>query len=211
MLQIHEIYKSIQGESTYAGLPCIFVRLTGCNLRCKWCDTPQAFFGGKRMSVAQVLTHTAEMNCKLIEITGGEPLLQDEVYPLMQKLLERGDRVLLETSGSISLEHVPSDVIKIMDLKCPASGESEKNLFKNLKLLSPADEIKFVIADRADYDWCKEQIERFSIPQNQILFSSVCDRLELKDLAKWILGDGLNVRLQAQLHKFIWDKNAVGC
>jgi len=211
MLQIHEIYKSIQGESTYAGLPCIFVRLTGCNLRCKWCDTPQAFFGGKAMSIAQVLAETAAMNGRLIEITGGEPLLQDEVYPLMTAFLERGDRVLLETSGSISLEQVPSDVIKIMDLKCPASGESEKNLFENLKLLGIADEIKFVIADRADYDWCKEQIQRFSIPQNQILFSSVCDRLELKDLAKWILEDGLNVRLQAQLHKFIWDKNAVGC
>ncbi len=211
MLQIHEIYKSIQGESTYAGLPCIFVRLTGCHLRCQWCDTPQAFFGGKEMTVQHILDRTAEMNCKLIEITGGEPLLQAEVFPLMEALLERGDRVLLETSGSISLEPVPSKVIKIMDLKCPASGEVEKNRFENLKLLSPEDEIKFVIADRADYDWCLKQIECFSIPQNQILFSSVCDRLELKDLAEWILADGLNVRLQAQLHKFIWDKNAVGC
>jgi len=211
MLQVHEIYKSIQGESTYAGLPCIFVRLTGCNLRCKWCDTPQAFFGGKSMTIPQILDHTAKMDCRLVEITGGEPLLQENVYPLMDALIKRGDKVLLETSGSISLEHVPDEVIKIMDLKCPASGEAEKNHFENLKLLGSEDEIKFVIEDRRDYDWCREQIDRLSIPENQILFSTVCDRLELKELAKWMLEDGLNVRLQAQLHKFIWDKNAVGC
>ena len=211
MLKVNEIFKSIQGESSYSGLPCIFIRLTGCNLRCVYCDTEYAFYEGKELSVKQIMDAISPYGIKLAEITGGEPLLQDDVYPLMDALLEKGYKVLLETGGSLSLEKVPGPVIKIMDLKCPGSGEASKNNFKNLKLLTRNDEVKFVILDRKDYLWSKETLHRHNISQKaSVIFSPVYDKLSLKDLAEWVLEDELPVRLQTQLHKIIWGKDAIG-
>ena len=211
MLKINEIFKSIQGESSHAGLPCIFVRLTGCNLRCTYCDTEYAFYEGKEMSVADVVKAVEGCGILLVEITGGEPLLQKEVYPLMQALLEKKYTVMLETGGSLSLDAVPEAVIKIMDLKCPSSGEEPRNHYANLGQLTFQDEVKFVIQTREDYDWCKKVLTEYSIPEKtQVLFSPVYEKLDLKDLAKWILEDNLRVRLQTQLHKVIWSKDAIG-
>ena len=211
MLKVNEIFKSIQGESSYSGLPCIFIRLTGCNLRCVYCDTEYAFYEGKELSVKQIMDAISPYGIKLAEITGGEPLLQDDVYPLMDALIEKGYKVLLETGGSLSIERVPGPVIKIMDLKCPGSGEASKNNFKNLKLLTRNDEVKFVILDRKDYLWSKETLHRHNIPQKaSVIFSPVYDKLSLKDLAEWVLEDELPVRLQTQLHKIIWGKDAIG-
>ncbi|MCH8209044.1 MAG: radical SAM protein [Nitrospinae bacterium] len=211
MLKVNEIFKSIQGESSYSGLPCIFIRLTGCNLRCVYCDTEYAFYEGKELSVKQIMDAISPYGIKLAEITGGEPLLQDDVYPLMDALIEKGYKVLLETGGSLSIERVPGPVIKIMDLKCPGSGEASKNNFKNLKLLTRNDEVKFVILDREDYLWSKETLHRHNIPQKaSVIFSPVYDKLSLKDLAEWVLEDELPVRLQTQLHKIIWGKDAIG-
>ena len=159
MIKINEIYLSVQGESTYTGLPCIFIRLTGCNLRCSWCDTAYAFHEGKNMSIDEILQKVENFGIHLVEITGGEPLMQDNVYTLMRRLIKKGYKVMLETGGSISLERVPKDVIKIMDLKCPGSGEQEKNNLDNLKLLAPHDEVKFVILDKKDYEWSRDIIK----------------------------------------------------
>ena len=211
MIKINEIYLSVQGESTYTGLPCIFIRLTGCNLRCSWCDTAYAFHEGKNMSIDEILQKVANFGIHLVEITGGEPLMQDNVYILMRRLIESGYKVMLETGGSISLERVPKEVIKIMDLKCPGSGEQEKNNLDNLKLLVPHDEVKFVILDKKDYEWSRDIIKRYKINETaRILMSPVFDKLELKEIVKWILKDRLPVRLQTQLHKIIWDKNTIG-
>ena len=211
MIKINEIYLSVQGESTRTGLPCIFIRLTGCNLRCSWCDTAYAFHEGKNMSIDEILQKVANFKIPLVEITGGEPLMQDNVYTLMRRLIEKGYKVMLETGGSISLERVPKDVIKIMDLKCPGSGEQEKNNLDNLKLLLPHDEVKFVILDKKDYEWSRDIIKRYKINETaRILMSPVFDKLELKEIVKWILEDRLPVRLQTQLHKIIWDKNTIG-
>ena len=211
MIKINEIYLSVQGESTHTGLPCIFVRLTGCNLRCSWCDTAYAFHEGTNMSIDEILQKVESFGIHLIEITGGEPLMQDNVYTLMRRLIEKGYKVMLETGGSISLERVPKDVIKIMDLKCPGSGEQEKNNLDNLKLLVPHDEVKFVILDKKDYEWSRDIIKKFKINETaHILLSPVFDKLELKEMVKWILEDRLPVRLQTQLHKIIWDKNKIG-
>ena len=211
MLKINEIFKSIQGESSHAGLPCIFVRLTGCNLRCTYCDTEYAFYEGKEMSVADVVKAVEGCGVSLVEITGGEPLLQKEVYSLMQALLEKKYTVMLETGGSLSLDAVPEAVIKIMDVKCPSSGEEPRNHYANLGQLTFQDEVKFVIQTREDYDWCKKILIEYSIPEKtQVLFSPVYEKLDLKDLAKWILEDNLPVRLQTQLHKVIWSKDAIG-
>ena len=211
MIKINEIYLSVQGESTHTGLPCVFIRLTGCNLRCSWCDTVYAFHEGKNMSIDEILQKVANFGIHLVEITGGEPLMQDNVYTLMRRLIESGYKVMLETGGSISLERVPKDVIKIMDLKCPGSGEQEKNNLDNLKLLVPHDEVKFVILDRKDYEWSRDIIKRYKINETaHILISPVFDKLELKEIVKWILKDRLPVRLQTQLHKIIWDKNTIG-
>ena len=211
MIKINEIYLSVQGESTHTGLPCIFIRLTGCNLRCSWCDTAYAFHEGKNMSIDEILQKVENFGIHLVEITGGEPLMQDNVYTLMRKLIEKRHKVMLETGGSISLERVPKDVIKIMDLKCPGSGEQEKNNLENLKLLAPHDEVKFVILDRKDYEWSRDIIKKFKINETaHILLSPVFDKLELKEMVKWILEDRLPVRLQTQLHKIIWDKNTIG-
>ena len=211
MIKINEIYLSVQGESTHTGLPCIFIRLTGCNLRCSWCDTAYAFHEGKNMSIDEILQKVENFGIHLVEITGGEPLMQDNVYTLMKRLIEKGYKVMLETGGSISLERVPKDVIKIMDLKCPGSGEQEKNNLDNLKLLAPHDEVKFVILDRKDYEWSRDIIKKYKINETaHILISPVFDKLELKEMVKWILEDQLPVRLQTQLHKIIWDKNTIG-
>lgn len=208
-LVINEIFYSIQGESTYAGLPCVFVRLTACNLRCTWCDTTCAFHEGRPMSLGDVIVKVLEYNCPLVEITGGEPLLQPNVFPLMTRLCDLGKKVLLETSGSVDVSQVDPRVVKIMDLKCPGSGESDKNRYENLRHLDKKDEVKFVIADRADYEWARDQVRQRQIA-GTILFSPVWEKLPLKTLAEWILADRLPVRLQTQWHKFIWGPETRG-
>jgi 7-carboxy-7-deazaguanine synthase len=211
MLKVNEIYVSIQGESSHTGLPCIFIRLTGCNLRCTWCDTAHAFYAGKNFTLEEILKKVETFKVPLVEITGGEPLMQEDVYPLMNSLLEEGYQVMLETGGSLSIDRVPEKIIKILDIKCPGSGEELKNHLENLKLLSPHDEIKFVLLDRSDYEWSRDLMQKLKLPSSaQILFSPVYDKLKLKDLSKWILEDQLPVRLQTQLHKVIWSKNTIG-
>jgi 7-carboxy-7-deazaguanine synthase len=212
MLTVNEIFHSIQGESTHTGRPCVFVRLTACDLRCSWCDTPYAFHEGRKMSVEQVLADVDAYGCPVVEITGGEPLLQQDVYPLMTELVERGHTVLLETGGHRSIANVPSGVIRIMDVKCPASGESEKNCWANLDLLSPRDEVKFVIQDRGDYEFARDVVARHGLIDRcaAVLMSPVHGVLVAKDLAGWILADRLPVRLQLQAHKYIWSPDTRG-
>ena len=211
MLKINEIYASIQGESSHTGLPCIFIRLTGCNLRCSWCDTAYAFYAGNDLTIEETLQKVDTFGLPLVEITGGEPLLQEDVYPLMEALLKKGYRVMLETSGALPIDKVPQRVIKILDIKCPGSGEEKKNHLENLKLLSPHDEVKFVLLDRADYEWSRDLLRKYDLaPSTQVLFSPVYDKLNMKDLSQWILKDRLAVRLQTQLHKVIWSKDAIG-
>ena len=211
MLTINEIFKSIQGESSYTGRPCIFIRLTGCNLRCSWCDTEYAFYEGQPKSVKDIMDAIEPLGVPLVEITGGEPLLQEEVYDLMDALLAKNYEVLLETGGGVSVAKVPERVIKILDIKCPGSGEDAKNLWDNLDHLNPHDEVKFVLADRADYEWSRDVLQRRDIHQKvQVLFSPVYDTLGLKELAAWVLDDNLPVRVQTQLHKIIWGKAAIG-
>ncbi|MCH7650065.1 MAG: radical SAM protein [Nitrospinae bacterium] len=211
MLTVNEIFKSIQGESSYTGRPCIFIRLTGCNLRCSWCDTEYAFYEGQPKSVKDIMDAIEPLGVPLVEITGGEPLLQEEVYDLMDALLAKNYEVLLETGGGVSVAKVPERVIKILDIKCPGSGEDAKNLWDNLDHLNPHDEVKFVLADRADYEWSRDVLQRRDIHQKvQVLFSPVYDTLGLKELAAWVLDDNLPVRVQTQLHKIIWGKDAIG-
>jgi len=211
MLTVNEIFHSIQGESTRAGRPCVFVRLTACDLRCSWCDTPYAFHEGRRMSIDEVLSAVDGYGCPLVEITGGEPLLQDEVYPLMQRLLESGHTVMLETGGHRPIDRVPADVIKVVDVKCPGSGESAKNHWPNLAALAPHDEVKFVIADRADYEFARDVVRtKLAGRRNPILFSPVHGELDAKLLSEWVLADRLAVQVQLQLHKFIWHPSTRG-
>lgn len=211
MLEVTEIYKSVQGESTYMGLPCVFIRLTGCNLRCIWCDTPHAFHDGKKLSIHQIIDEVKSYDINLVEITGGEPLLQKEVFPLMESLLKNKFKVMLETSGSLAINNVPAKVIKIIDLKCPGSGEENKNLWENLNHLTSIDEIKFVIADKTDYEWSKKVLQNYELDKKvPVLFSPVFEKLKLKDLTEWILKDNLPVRLHTQLHKYIWDQKTIG-
>jgi len=210
-LVINEIFYSVQGESSYAGLPCVFVRLTACNLRCTWCDTTYSFHEGQPMSLSDVIVKVLEYDCPLVEITGGEPLLQPNVFPLMARLCDLGKRVLLETSGSVDVSRVDPRVVKIMDLKCPASGEAGRNHYDNIRHLDKKDEVKFVIADRADYDWAKQTMYDQQLAGIcTVLFSPVWEKLALKDLAEWILADKLPVRLQTQWHKFIWGPGIKG-
>ena len=209
MLKINEIYASIQGESSHTGLPCVFIRLTGCNLRCSWCDTAYAFYEGNDLTIEETLQKVETFGLGLVEITGGEPLLQEDVYPLMEALLKKGYRVMLETGGALPIDKVPEKVIKILDIKCPGSGEKKKNHLENLKLLSPHDEVKFVLLDRADYEWSRDLLQKYDL-STQVLFSPVYDKLNLKDLVQWILEDRLPVRLQTQLHKVIWSKDTIG-
>jgi len=212
MLTITEIFHSIQGESTYAGAPCVFVRLTGCDLRCAWCDTPYAFSEGRKAAVDEVVATVAAFGCPLVEITGGEPLLQDDVYPLMAALLGRGITVLLETGGHVSLDRVPAGIVKILDVKCPGSGESARNHWPNLDRLQPADQVKFVILDRADYEFARHVVMRHELASRcaALLFSPVHGALDPAELAAWILADRLPVRLQLQVHKVIWGAHARG-
>ena len=212
MLTITEIFHSIQGESTYAGAPCVFVRLTGCDLRCAWCDTPYAFSEGRKAAVDEVVATVASFECPLVEITGGEPLLQDDVYPLMAALLGRGITVLLETGGHVSLDRVPAGIVKILDVKCPGSGESARNHWPNLDRLQPADQVKFVILDRADYEFARHVVMRHELASRcaALLFSPVHGALDPAELAAWILADRLPVRLQLQVHKLIWGAHARG-
>jgi 7-carboxy-7-deazaguanine synthase len=212
MLTVNEIFHSIQGESTYVGEPCVFVRLTACDLRCTWCDTPYAFHEGRKMSVDEVLSEVDRYECGTVEITGGEPLLQREVYPLMERLLAAGKRVLIETGGHRSIEHVPSGVIRIMDVKCPGSGEAGKVDWENLQRVTSQDQIKFVIKDRADYEYARDVVTRERLPGrvDAILFSPVHGVQDARQLAEWILADRLPVRLQLQAHKFIWSPDTRG-
>ena len=212
MLTINEIFYSIQGESSRAGEPCVFVRLTACDLRCSWCDTPYAFYEGAKTSVADVIARGEKYDCGLVEITGGEPLLQEDVYPLMEGLLSRGRTVMLETGGHRSIARVPAAVRKIVDIKCPGSGEAAKNHWENLRALAPHDEVKFVIGDRGDYEFARGVVREFELPARTaaVLFSPVHGVLDPRTLSEWILADGLPVRLQMQLHKFIWPPDTRG-
>jgi len=211
-LVVHEIYRSIQGESTFAGLPCTFVRLTGCNLRCTWCDTPQAFYGGKRIPRADVLARALALGTPLVELTGGEPLLQPGVFLLMRELCDAGRTVLVETSGEADVARVDPRVHKIMDLKAPGSGESHRNRWSNLEHLGQRDEIKFVLASRADYEWMRATIRDRALGDRGValLASTVWGKLAPKDLVDWVVEDGLPVRVQVQLHKVIWGAEAQG-
>jgi 7-carboxy-7-deazaguanine synthase len=228
---ITEIFKSIQGEGTRAGLPCIFVRLTGCNLRCTWCDTAYAFHGGTKMSVQEVISRVdelanrtgggiaAQIGVPLVELTGGEPLLQEEIYPLAEELLAAGYTVMIETSGERFIGRLPREVIKIVDVKCPDSGEADTFNMANLDALSAEDEVKFVLSSRRDYEFAREFMAQHGVPARvkQVLFSPVFEDpqgkwpgLEPRTLVEWILADGLPVRLGLQLHKFIWDPATKG-
>jgi 7-carboxy-7-deazaguanine synthase len=210
-LKINEIYYSIQGESSYMGKPCVFIRLTYCNLRCTYCDTKYAFFEGVDMTLNEIIKQVSSYNCDLVEITGGEPLLQKNVLPLMNILCDLDYEVLLETGGHIDVSAVDKRVKKIMDLKCPSSGEAEKNYWPNIKQLMPTDEVKFVIGNRKDYVWAKKVMEDNKLNERAtILFSPIFDKIDYSKLAKWILEDHLDVRMQLQLHKFIWPLNRKG-
>ena len=221
-MQITEIYKSLQGESSYAGLPCVFVRLTGCNLRCTWCDSEYTFHGGRKMTPEQVMDEVSRLspNRGLVEITGGEPMLQErDLLPLMRQLLEAGYRVLLETSGERPLQRVPPGIIKIVDVKCPDSGEADTFHIENLETLGPQDEVKFVLSGRPDYEFARDFTQRHRLADlvNAVLFSPAFRKgatgardsshclLDPQELAEWMLADNVPARLGLQLHKFIWD------
>lgn len=210
-LLIHEIYRSVQGESSFAGLPCVFVRTAVCDSRCVWCDTPHAFTQGTSLSLEEVLRRVREFRTPLVEVTGGEPLLQAEVLPLMTALADEGFTVLLETSGAHDVGPLDPRVHIILDLKCPDSGEVERNFWPNLESLKPTDEIKFVLASRADFDWTEDTIRRHGLERRfRILLSPVFGKVEPLHLAGWLLESGLQVRLQLQLHKILWDPQARG-
>ncbi|HEX3315564.1 MAG TPA: radical SAM protein [Gemmataceae bacterium] len=210
-LLVHEIYRSLQGESTYAGLPCVFVRTTACDLRCTWCDTPHAFTQGTPYTLDAVLAKVAEFETPLVEITGGEPLLQAETLPLMARLCDAGHTVLLETSGARDISAVDRRVHVIMDLKCPDSGEADANLWSNLDILKPTDEIKFVIASADDFCWAERAIREHRLAERfGVLVSPVFGNVVSRELAEWVLASGLNVRMQLQLHKQIWEPDMRG-
>jgi 7-carboxy-7-deazaguanine synthase len=211
-LVIHEIYASIQGESTFAGLPCTFVRTSACNLRCRWCDTTQAFTGGTRMARADVLAEALAKDTPLVELTGGEPLLQAAVPKLLEELCDAGKTVLIETSGERDVSVCDPRVHRIMDLKAPGSGESHRNRWSNLDHLGRRDEIKVVLADRADYEWARAVVVEHRLDERvgAVLFSCVFGELAPRDLAAWIVEDRLHVRLQLQAHKYIWSPDAQG-
>lgn len=209
---VKEIYLSVQGESSHAGKLCSFVRLTGCHLRCTYCDSEFAFRGGARMENVEVLRRVKELGAPMVEVTGGEPLLQPGVYPLMQRLLDAGLTVLLETSGAIDVRLVPPAVHKIVDLKTPSSGEADRNDLRNFESMRGHDELKFVIGSREDYDWSRRMIAEHRLTERPfaLLFSTVFGKLSPRELAEWIIADRLPVRFQLQLHKYLWDPNARG-
>jgi len=212
VLTIYEIYASVQGESTYVGRPCVFVRLAACNLRCVWCDTPYAFTGGRKMSQDDVVADIARHQCRLVEVTGGEPLLQHGVHDLMERLVAEGYEVLLETGGHMPIDDVPDDVVTILDVKCPASGEAASMHWPNLDQLSARDEVKFVIQDRSDFDYARDVVDRYHLSDRTaaVLFSPVHGVLDPAELARWILADHVPARLQIQAHKYIWSPETRG-
>lgn len=212
MAKINEIYYSVQGEGFHAGLPCVFVRFTYCNLRCTYCDTEYAFYEGKDISVPDTISEVKKYNCNLVEITGGEPLVQmEECLNLMKQLCDEGFEVLIETGGSLPIKDIDTRVRVIMDLKCPSSGMEKKNLYENINYLKPVDELKFVIGNREDYDWTTEILRKYDLQNKcKILFSVVFGKLEPVQLVNWILEDKLNVRFQLQMHKFIWHPETKG-
>jgi 7-carboxy-7-deazaguanine synthase len=212
LLTINEIFYSIQGESSYAGRPCVFVRLTACDLRCSWCDTSYAFYEGQKRSLDEVLAEVERIDCPLVEVTGGEPLLQKEVYLLMQALIDRGRTVLLETGGHRSTADVPEAVVTILDVKCPGSGESDHNDWSNLERLRPHDEVKFVVMDRTDYEYAHDVITRYRLAERAaaIHLSPAHGTLSPRLLSEWVLADHLPARVQLQLHKYIWEPETRG-
>lgn len=210
MIRLTEIFHSIQGESSFAGLPCVFVRLTGCNLRCRWCDSEYTFTGGTRVSIDEIISRVTAYGCSLVEVTGGEPLAQPEAFDLIRRLCDEGFDVLIETSGSIDVSPVDGRARLILDLKCPGSGEEEKNLWSNLDRLRPQDEIKFVIADRRDYEWALGVIESYQLQKRTLLFSPVWAEMPMRELAEWMLADRVPARFQTQLHKHIWGPDVTG-
>ncbi len=210
-LRINEIFHSIQGEGTRAGMPCVFIRLTGCHLRCSYCDTEYAFYEGAWMRLDEIMARVRDYGCGMVEVTGGEPLLQPAVYPLMKRLADEFETVLLETSGAAPIDKVDPRVIRIVDFKCPSSGEVERNCWENAGSLRAADEVKFVIGDREDYEWSKAAVDQHDLLSRcPILFSPVHDKLSPAELAEWVLADGLDLRIQLPLHKFIWSPETRG-
>ena len=212
MVTINEIFYSVQGESSFAGQPCVFVRLTACDLRCSWCDTPYAFHEGSKRPLEAVLQDVDHYDCPLVEVTGGEPLLQEDVYALMDALVARGKTVLLETGGHRSTERVPDAVVTILDVKCPGSGEAHRMDWSNLDRLRPHDEVKFVIKDRADYEYARGVVRERELASRAaaVHFSPVHAEMDLRTLSEWVLADRLPVRVQVQLHKYIWDPSTRG-
>lgn len=208
-MRITEIYKSIQGESSYAGLPCVFVRTTGCDLRCSWCDSEFTFTGGVRMTIDEIMAEVEKLDCRMVELTGGEPLLQSDIYELATRLADREYTVLIETGGHRDISRLDPRVIRILDLKCPASGECEKNLWTNLEHLRVVDEVKFVIADRRDYEWTRNTIREHGLEARvKILISTAFAMIEPQQVVEWMLEDKLQARFQLQLHKYIWPPDA---
>jgi 7-carboxy-7-deazaguanine synthase len=211
VLKINEIFHSIQGESSKSGLACVFVRLTYCNLRCTYCDTEYAFYEGEDKSIEEIINEVKKYNCNLVEVTGGEPLVQKECLDLMKRLCDEGFEVMLETGGSLPIKNIDKRVQIIMDLKCPSSKMEKKNMYENIAFLKPKDELKFVIGNREDYDWSKEIISRYDVESKcEILFSVVFGELEPVILVDWIIEDKLDVRYQLQMHKYIWHPETKG-
>jgi 7-carboxy-7-deazaguanine synthase len=213
MLRVTEIFRSIQGESTHAGRPCAFVRLTGCPMRCVWCDSEYTFTGGQHLSLDEIMARVRDFNCQLVEVTGGEPLAQRNAFDLIKRLCDEGYEVLIETGGYVSTENVDERAHIILDVKCPASGEANRNYWPNLEnLRSDKDEVKFVIADKNDWDYACEIIKRYNLEQNAkaVLISPVWGEINLRDLANWTQTSGMNIRMQLQLHKYIWGPEVHG-
>jgi len=210
-LKINEIYYSVQGESTHSGRSCVFIRLTYCNLRCSYCDTEYAFYEGKDMDIGDIMSEIQQWDCNLVEVTGGEPLFQEECIDLLNELVNSKYEVMLETGGSISISDVPKNVIKIVDFKCPSSAMEKKNLWSNVDDLQPHDEVKFVIGNREDFDWAKDRITEYSLDKIcTLLFSPTFGEIDPKQIVEWILAENLPVRMQMQMHKMIWSPDKQG-
>ena len=210
-LKVNEIYYSIQGESTHVGRPCIFIRLTYCNLRCTYCDTEYAFYKGKDIEIPEIMAKIKQWNCNLVEVTGGEPLFQDECIDLLNELTNENYEVLLETGGSLSISDVPIEIVRIVDFKCPSSGMEKKNLWSIVNDLQPHDEVKFVIGDREDFDWAKEMLNKYSLNEKcSILFSPTFGKIDPSLIVEWILEGDIPVRMQLQMHKHIWESEEQG-
>ncbi len=210
-LKVNEIYYSIQGESTHVGRPCIFIRLTYCNLRCTYCDTEYAFYEGKDIEIPEIMAKIKQWNCNLVEVTGGEPLFQDECIDLLNELTNQNYEVLLETGGSLSISDVPIEIVRIVDFKCPSSGMEKKNLWSIVNDLQPHDEVKFVIGDREDFNWAKEMLNKYSLNEKcSILFSPTFGKIDPSLIVEWILEGDIPVRMQLQMHKHIWESDSKG-